>query len=51
LVGCSNNVMVWLGGGDYPTTLPDCFTVTSDRSVWDTAVQAWKAQHPHVGPP
>jgi hypothetical protein len=51
LVSCSNNVMVWLGGGDYPTTLPPCFTVTSDRAVWDAAVATWKAQHPHVGPP
>jgi len=22
---CANNVMVWLGPGDFPTTLPSCF--------------------------
>jgi hypothetical protein len=43
---CSDNVMVWLGGGDYPAQLPDCFTVTTDRSVWDDAVAAWKLRHP-----
>jgi hypothetical protein len=51
LVSCSNNVMVWLGGGDYPAPLPACFTVTTDRAVWDAAVRTWQAQHPHVGPP
>src|SRR6185295_951883 len=30
LQGCSNNVMVWLGPGPFPTTLPSCFTVTTD---------------------
>jgi hypothetical protein len=50
LGSCSNNVMVWLGPGDYPISLPSCFTVTKDRSVWDNAVAAWKASHPHVRP-
>jgi len=45
LVSCSNNVMVWLGGGPYPAPLPPCFTVTNDRGVWDDAVAAWKLQH------
>jgi hypothetical protein len=49
LESCSNNVMVWLGPGDYPAPLPSCFTVTRDRSVWDRAVADWKARHPHVG--
>jgi hypothetical protein len=48
LVSCSNNVMVWLGQGNYPTSLPSCFTITRDRSVWDRAVAQWKANHPHV---
>jgi hypothetical protein len=48
LTSCSNNVMVWLGQGSYPTALPSCFTVTRDRSVWDRAVAEWKARHPHV---
>jgi hypothetical protein len=45
LLSCSNNIMVWLGGGTYPAPLPPCFTVTSDRSVWDNAVVAWKTRH------
>ena len=45
LVGCSNNVMVWLGPGPYPAPLPPCFTVTTDRAVWDSAVAAWKTRH------
>ena len=42
---CSGNVMVWLGEGPYPGTLPPCFTLTRDRSVWDDAVARWKAAH------
>ena len=45
LISCSNNDMVWLGGGPYPAPLPPCFTVTNDRGVWDDAVAAWKLQH------
>ncbi len=45
LVDCSDNVMVWLGPGDYPTALPACFTVTKDRSVWYAAVADWHARH------
>jgi myo-inositol-hexaphosphate 3-phosphohydrolase len=41
LVDCANNVMVWIGPGEFPATLPSCFTVTKDRSVWDRAVAAW----------
>jgi hypothetical protein len=50
LVSCANNVMVWLGAGMFPTSLPACFTVVTDRAVWDDAVARWKARHPHVGP-
>jgi hypothetical protein len=44
---CSNNIAVWVGGGSFPGNLgpPGCFTVTTDRSVWDNAVAAWKANH------
>ncbi len=45
LVDCANNVMVWLGPGAYPASLPDCFTVTTDRRVWDGAVTAWIRRH------
>ena len=45
LVACSNNVMVWLGDGPYPAPLPPCFTVTKDRSVWDTAAASWLTRH------
>jgi len=51
LADCSNNVMVWLGTGPYPASLPSCFTVTTDRRVWDAAVADWKARHPTVGAP
>jgi hypothetical protein len=46
VASCSNNVMVWLGPGDYPAPLPACFTVTKDRAVWDAAVADWKRRHP-----
>jgi len=49
LTACSNNVMVWLGPGSYPAPLPSCFTITTDRTVWDRAVTAWKQAHPQVG--
>jgi hypothetical protein len=48
LAGCSNNVMVWLGDGSYPATLPSCFTITTDRRVWDNAVADWERRHPQV---
>jgi hypothetical protein len=47
-VSCSNNVMVWLGTGPFPGSLPSCFTVTTDRSVWDRAVRTWETAHPGV---
>ena len=34
LFSCSDNIVVWLGDGDFPDPLPDCFTVTTDQSVW-----------------
>ncbi|HKT60472.1 MAG TPA: hypothetical protein VJQ46_10485 [Gemmatimonadales bacterium] len=41
-----NNVIVWLGAGTYPCLpLPPGWTLTTDRSVWDDAVSAWKAAH------
>ena len=45
---CSNNTMVWLGPGAFPGSLPSCFTVTTDRSVWDAAARAWDMAHPGV---
>jgi hypothetical protein len=51
LVSCSNNTVVWLGDGAYPDTLPEtfngqqCFTITTDKTVWDNAVQNWMIQH------
>jgi hypothetical protein len=46
---CQNNVMVWLGPGDFPGVLPDCFTVTTDPMVWDDAVADWLERHPQIG--
>jgi hypothetical protein len=46
---CADNVLVWLGTGDYPDPLPNCVRVTRDRGVWDAAVADWHARNPHVG--
>lgn len=49
---CSNNIMVWLGNGSYPGILGNdpstgepCFTITTDKTVWDNAVAVWKTEH------
>jgi hypothetical protein len=47
-VTCSGNTMVWLGAGAFPGSLPPCFTITTDRSVWDAAARAWDIAHPGV---
>jgi hypothetical protein len=49
VLDCANNVMVWLGPGDFPADLPACFTVTTDPMVWDNAVADWLDRHPTVG--
>jgi hypothetical protein len=41
-----NNILVYIGPGDFPSTVPPGWTVTKDRSVYDNAVAAWKAAHP-----
>lgn len=44
-----NNVVVWLGSGDYPCLpLPSGWTLTRDKSVYDDAVAQWKARHPRA---
>ena len=43
-----NNVLVWLGSGDFPCSLPSGWTLTRDQSVWDNAVADWKARHPNL---
>jgi hypothetical protein len=43
-----NNIMVWLGDGNYPCALPPGWTLTRDRAVWDNAVAEWKARHPNI---
>lgn len=45
LADCENNILVWLGPGAFPGTVPDCFTITKDRSIWDNAVRVWKIRH------
>jgi len=42
---CSNNIIVWLGSGPFPEQVPACFTLTTDKSVWDNAVAKWKVNH------
>lgn len=51
LVSCTDNIVVWLGDGAYPDPLPTtfngqpCFTITTDRTVWDNAVWSWMNRH------
>jgi hypothetical protein len=48
---CRNNVIIWLGSGDYPGDIPkdeNCVRVIKDRSVWDEARANWIANHPSV---
>ncbi len=51
LADCADNIMVWLGPGDYPAELPSCFTVVKDRRVWDRARTEWIARHPGIRQP
>ena len=53
LLSCSNNVIVWLEQGPFPGTgYPStCFTITTDKRVWDDAVADWHARHPEMGGP
>jgi adhesin/invasin len=55
---CANNVMIWLGSGPFPETLPSCYTLLTGSAglqYWHTAVASWKARHPttlnDVAPP
>jgi hypothetical protein len=46
---CRDNILVWLGNDEYPGSIPpDCFTITTDRSVYDNARDAWIESHPEV---
>ena len=40
-----NSVLVWLGPGAYPASLPPGLRVTSDVRVWDRARAAWLCRH------
>jgi hypothetical protein len=64
LADCENNVMVWLGSGSFPETLPTtfnskpCFTLMTGAAgldYWNTAVAQWRANHPNrltdIAPP
>jgi hypothetical protein len=47
---CADNVMIWLGAGPFPETLPSCYTLLTGAAglaYWNTAVLAWTAQHPN----
>jgi len=55
LADCENNVMVWLGSGPFPETLPTtfngkpCFTLMTGAAgltYWNNAVAQWQANHP-----
>ena len=40
-----NSVLVWLGPGAYPASLPPGLRVTSDVGVWDRARATWLCRH------
>ena len=42
---CSDNTLIWLGNGDYPGDLPDCFTVVEGKKAWREVRRAWMEQH------
>jgi hypothetical protein len=59
LKDCRGNVMVWLGAGSYPETLPTtlngqpCFTIMTGAvglAYWNRAVAQWHAAHPNTLP-
>ena len=37
--------IVWTGAGDFPMSVLPGMTLTTDQSVWDTAVARWKSRH------
>jgi protocatechuate 3,4-dioxygenase beta subunit len=56
--GCANNVMIWLGAGPFPESLPSCYTLLTGAAglaYWNNAVTSWKTNHANVlsdvGPP
>jgi len=51
LKGCSGNIIVWTGPGDFPGNIPSdqsCVKVTKDRTVWDKARDQWLVNHPNI---
>ena len=57
LADCESNVMVWLGSGPFPETLPTtfngkpCFTLMTGAAgltYWNNAVTQWQANHPNA---
>jgi hypothetical protein len=64
LADCESNVMVWLGTGAFPESLPTtfdgkpCFTLMTGATglaYWNNAVAQWRSAHPStlpdIGPP
>jgi hypothetical protein len=49
LIESSGNTLVWLGEGEYPEPLPEGFTLTRDRTVFESARAAWLSQHGFAG--
>jgi len=59
LADCQGNVMIWLGSGPFPETLPttfngnQCYTIMTGQAgldYWNNAVAQWKANHPNLLP-
>jgi hypothetical protein len=42
---CASNTLIWVGEGDYPGRLPDCFEVIDGQRAWREARRAWREQH------
>jgi len=54
---CQNNIIIWLGPGDFPGKLPskkfpEAFKIVTGqkgRDLWKEKVRDWHARHPDVG--
>ena len=53
LADCADNVMIWLGAGPFPETLPSCYTLLTGAAgldYWNNGVATWNARHPNPLP-
>jgi hypothetical protein len=43
-----DNLIIWIGEGEYPWPVPDGFRVIRDAAVWQQKKLAWIAAHPEI---